>query len=100
MGLTAAKYLGGLKVWLKFSMNLVFPSTINTNHRKKKKMLTQILCVRRCLVVLGPSQLFGEPSQAELFDKASRAKPRFFQKRRTKPSFLLSKPSQTELSVL
>ena len=29
VGLTAAKYLGGLKVWLKFSMNLVFPSTIN-----------------------------------------------------------------------
>ena len=33
--------LGGLKVRLKFS--------INTNHRKKKKMLRQIFCVRRCL---------------------------------------------------
>ena len=41
------------------------------------------------LLVLGPSLLFGESSQAELFDKVSQAE----------PSFLLSKPSQTELSV-
>ena len=42
------------------------------------------------LLVLGPSLLFGESSRAELFsEKASRAE----------PSFLLSKPSQTELSV-
>ena len=51
------------------------------------------------LLVLGPSLLFGEPSRAELFDKASRAEPSFFQKRQAEPSFLLSKPSQTELSV-
>ena len=47
--------------------------------------------------MLGPSLLFGEPSQAKLFDKASQAEPSFFQERRAEPSFFLSKPSQTEL---
>ena len=48
------------------------------------------------------SSVGSEPTfwRAELFDKASRAKPSFFQKRRAEPSFLLSKPSQTELLVL
>ena len=48
---------------------------------------------------MGLSLLFGEPSQTEHFDKASRAEPGFFQKRQAKPSFLLLKLSKTELSV-
>ena len=51
--------------------------------------------------MLGPSLLFGKPSQAELFDKASWAEPSFFSEKasRAEPSFLLSKPSQTEVLV-
>ena len=53
-----------------------------------------ILIAGALLVVLGPSLDFGQPSFL-----ISQAKQSFFQKRRAKLSFLLSKPSQTELSV-
>ena len=44
------------------------------------------ISLKRYLLALGPSQLFGKLSRAELFDKASRAEQSFFQKRRAEPS--------------
>ena len=41
--------------------------------------------------MLGPSRLFGEPSRAELFDKASRAEPSRAEPSRAEPSFFAFK---------